>query len=495
MLLLSLEQGELPSPALVNSLKQQFVLAQQRLDEARLTPLFGQIDEVINDWAMGRKTVDEPWIELLLAVTDFLRQLSRENAAALQDSTVAKFVLALQQLRVEHPNQERTLPVPLDHVGLPRRIPFQRQSADSFSRNLARILDYGSRLRQQGTSISLSTNHGREEWEGFQSALGELNQWAMKRRQIQGVELAQQIADLAHEVATRYGREIQVEVQDRGVDWGPEWVEPLLNALEIWFDFVLGTALDTEVGVRHLLIWFTTEAPRGYAVRIKDDGQGLDPQQVFERAAALGMVDPAHVALRDYGTFIFDRRWSFSDQLPESQRLFELRRIVHGVGGQLALASRLGKGMLCELKFPPVSALFEGVEVATASHRAVIPLFFLQEIRVCLSHELVHIRGGEWSLTLRGKTHRAFLLESLMGGRETDLPLSGMALMTEYDGRSVALLVDRVEEPHTGFLKKLEDHYQRIYGVLGVSLLSSGEGLPVLNISELLESVWSVQNF
>ncbi len=493
MLLLSLEHGEQPTLPLITNLENQFCEIQSRIDDTRLSALFERVGAVFQRWASGHQSVDHRQVECLLAVIDFLRQWSPDCAAACDDLSLGALMEGLQEVLGETPPQTDQWPaVTPAQVAIPLRLAFQRLETDRFSRTLAQILDYGSRLNRR---MQLPARRGgQEDWERFQEAVGDLNHWALTQYRVPGLELAQRISALGEEVAQRQGGTIRMEVQHRGIDWDPDWVEPLLKALEIWFDFAMKMQLrvgsSSDLPLENLLVWVSQDALGGYVVRIKDNGPGLDPEVLLRRAVELGMVESTRQAAREYGMFLFDRRWSFSEAPGVTQRLFELRRILHGLGGQLALASRPGKGMLCEMKFPPVSALFQGVEVMAGSCRAVIPMFFIQEMGACQTGELERIHSGAWYLNRRGKNYRAFSLEQLMGKRDGETLQPRLAILTEYDGRSVALLVDHLADPRTEFLQKLERHHQRIYGLLGVMVNETDEVLQVLNISELLEAVW-----
>ncbi len=493
MLLLGLDEREPVGVELVANLQRQVVtLASRFAGQDDLEPLFALLALVLERVRQQEK-IERPHIELLLTVTDFLN--ARLSGAPVADQALPSLCEALENWLGPTPVPQVLAEVPMvrqEDQGGALRLAFQREGADHFSRTLGQLLAFGHRLhdRRPGTALPADPLT-RDDWDRFQGTVAELDRWALAQRKIPGHELALRIQHLAAEVAQRHGRELNLECQDRGVAWDPEAVDPLLQALEIWFEFLLENMESDQErqaagkpATAQWLLW-AVEAAGGQVMRIKDDGGGLDRGRLYQRAIELGLVEEDRPGERDYGALIFDRRWRFVPSSRAAERLTELRRILHALGGRVALASRPGKGILCEMRFPPTHPIFEGVEAVSGADRVVVPLFDLQETQAFGPHDWQDQR-----LMVRGRLCQAYALSTLMG-RKNDVEVrSGVALVVEHEGRTVAVTAQSVQSPCSYYLQKLEQHHQRVFGLLGATVTADDAVLQVLNFSELLEVRW-----
>lgn len=527
MLVLSLDEHEDPR-SVVAVLKPSVMALVQRYD-AQLSPLFGWLQALLERLSHHAQQWDNALIAALLRMVDFLKAWDHDAVAAYpllallmadlpepppkieKELVEEEMAPSVEPLSADQSLLTQKKEIPPDAV-LPERavladqeaasepatgsheelvqplsIAFQRQGPDPFTLTLAHLFDCGSRLSQPVTNDSGHRQQG-EDWVRFEGALQELNHWALDQRKVAGPDWARRVVQLGEEVAARHHQVIHFDCHDRGVAWDAERIEPLLQVLDIWFDFVVGWGV-VQGGLSHVSVW-VVETGQGHALRIKDDGPGLEREQLLQQAVALGLMESGSMATREYGTLIFERRWRFSQEIPAAARLPELRQRLHALGGQVALASKRGLGILCEMKWPPLGCFFQGVEVVSGLCQAVVPLFFMQEATPFARHDLLLSEQGALRLHLRGKSYCALTLERLMGQAEReDEVTSGMALLLEQDGRRLAVLVDRVQSPRCCFLQKLEQHHQRVFGLLGATLTAQNAVWQVLNISELMESV------
>ena len=144
------------------------------------------------------------------------------------------------------------------------------------------------------------------------------------------------------------------------------------------------------------------------AIRVEDDGRGLDREKIVRKGIALGMVptgtpadDPRVVSL------IFEPGFSTRDTVSElSGRgvgLDVVRDAVRALRGSVAVESTPGKGTAFIFRLPLTLALIDGLLVETAGGRYVVPLAQVEEC-VALNGIAIGPGGGT---AVRGGARRA----------------------------------------------------------------------------------------
>ena len=121
------------------------------------------------------------------------------------------------------------------------------------------------------------------------------------------------------------------------------------------------------------------------AIRVEDDGRGLDREQIVRKGIALG-TGPRRArrpTTRGSVSLIFEPGFSTRDKVSElSGRgvgLDVVRDAVRALRGSLAVESTPGKGTAFIFRLPLTLALIDGLLVETAGGRYVVPLAQVEE--------------------------------------------------------------------------------------------------------------------
>jgi two-component system, chemotaxis family, sensor kinase CheA len=230
-------------------------------------------------------------------------------------------------------------------------------------------------------------------------------------------------------------------------------------------------------------------------VEIRDDGRGLNRDEIMRQARSAGLVAPEK-ALSDGEIFnlIFAAGLSTSERVTDSSGrgvgMDVVKKGVESLHGRIEIQSAEGQGAAFLIRLPLTLAVTDGMLVKVGSERYIIPtigihLCFRPEPE-CLSTiagkgELVLLRGEMMPLL---RLHRLFEIRSAI-----ENPSRGILVVVGgHDGRC-AVLVDELLGQQQVVAKPLGKKLGRIQGITGGAILGDGQVGLILDPIELCQLV------
>ncbi|WP_018995493.1 chemotaxis protein CheA [Hirschia maritima] len=228
-------------------------------------------------------------------------------------------------------------------------------------------------------------------------------------------------------------------------------------------------------------------------IRVSDDGRGLDPDKVVAKAVKQGLIQEGEeLSKEEIEMLIFRPGFSTASEVSDvSGRgvgMDVVRRNIQKLGGRITLESQKGKGSCFTLALPLTLAVLDGMLVATADERYVIPLSSIVETVCPAANQIKEMPDGGSVLSLRGNAIRLIDLCGCMGLSRKGLtePLRKLAVIVETEfGRHVGIVVDELLGQQQVVIKSLETNYYRIPGVAGSAILGDGRVRLILDVDGL----------
>ncbi len=175
------------------------------------------------------------------------------------------------------------------------------------------------------------------------------------------------------------------------------------------------------------------------AIRVEDDGRGLDRERIIKKGIARGLI-PAGVSAEDprVVSLIFEPGFSTRDNVSElSGRgvgLDVVRDSVRGLRGTLSVESTPGKGTSFIFRLPLTLALIDGLLVETAGGQFVVPLAQVEEC-VSLGGTSPALAKERPCVSVRGELVPMICLRSLFRANGP-LPARQELLLTRHAGQT-----------------------------------------------------------
>ena len=293
------------------------------------------------------------------------------------------------------------------------------------------------------------------------------------------------------------GKEVRLEL--RGADTEldklivEQLVDPLMHLVRNAFDHAIEPAEErARLGkpVDGLIRVEATQRGHDVAVEVRDDGRGIDPEQVRARAIERGLIAPdATLSKKELFDLLFLPGFSTRAEVTEiSGRgvgLDVVRSNVSALGGLVTMDSTPGRGTQVTLMLPITLAIIQALLVGAGEERFAIPLSGVRETLMVSPGEVQRSAGREL-LNLRGDALPVLRLAREFGLAETAREQKQYAVVIGMGDARVALLVDRLEGQQDAVIKPVQGPLRTLRGVAGATEIGAQTAVLVLDVSALV---------
>lgn len=228
-------------------------------------------------------------------------------------------------------------------------------------------------------------------------------------------------------------------------------------------------------------------------IEVKDDGKGLDKDQLIAKAVEKGLIAPEAI-LTDKQTYelIFLPGFSTAEQLSDiSGRgvgMDVVRRNIQALGGNIEILSELGKGSTICIYLPLTLAILDGQSVAVGEETYIVPLGAIIESLYIKDEDVQLVAGKGETFMLRDqylpiiRMHKIFKVPTAKHSKLSE----GLIVVVEAQGVLCGLFVDELLGQQQVVIKSLEANYRRVEGVSAATILGDGSVALILDIPSLV---------
>jgi len=376
------------------------------------------------------------------------------------------------------------------------------QTLDQLLDQAAEVLHAIARLREAARKLPETHASAFEtEVDRLRRTARELHGKVMDARLTPFSALTERLPRAVRDLAHRLGKEVDLEVQGADVELDRTVIEsvgdPLSHLVRNAVDHGIETSaerLGRGKNARGKLMLSARRERDKVLVDIQDDGRGLDPERLREKAVELGaLTREAAQALSDQAAcelaFLPGLSTRAEATLVSGRGigLDAVKGAVEALGGKLGLHSVPGLGARFTLELPLSVSMANLLLVQVGGELYGLPLH-----RVIATTEYdLSARGGEGfearSLAVMGQLVRAYSLAKLFGLPSLSPPGPRPFVVLEVDGVRFALSVDRFLGQEEAVLRPLFPPLDRVRGLAGTTVLGTGRPLLVLDPRGLWE--------
>ncbi len=326
----------------------------------------------------------------------------------------------------------------------------------------------------------------------------------LELRMVPVEELFSRFPRVVRDLADRFGKEIELRVIGQETRLDRTIVErlsdPMIHLIRNAVDHALETPEERMAAGKpragRITLWAGHEGDR-VALRIQDDGRGLDRDRIVKRGIARGLV-PVGTSVDDprVDTLIFEPGFSTRDEVSElSGRgvgLDVVRDAVRGLRGSLAVESQPGKGTSFIFRLPLTLALIDGLLVETGGNRYVVPLAQVEEC-VALNGTNPALSRGRPCVAIRGELVPLVQLRELFHA-EGARPSRQELLLTRHAGQRVGVAVDRLLGRVQAVIQALGEGLGNLNRFSGATILGDGSVSLILDLAALVAESRAADN-
>jgi two-component system chemotaxis sensor kinase CheA len=226
------------------------------------------------------------------------------------------------------------------------------------------------------------------------------------------------------------------------------------------------------------------------AIRLTDDGRGLDRSKVLNKGIALGLLPP-DTSPDDprVGNLIFEAGFSTREQVGElSGRgvgLDVVRDTIRGLRGSVTLRSVPGQGTTFLIRLPLTLAMIDGLLIEVEGDRYVVPIGQVDECMSLAPEETVSTMGRR-AAVVRGDLVPIVALDgTFRASRELQAERREL-LLTRYAEQRVGVAVDRLLGRVQAVIQPLDDGLGRVGRFSGATILGDGSVSLILDLMTLV---------
>jgi two-component system chemotaxis sensor kinase CheA len=228
-------------------------------------------------------------------------------------------------------------------------------------------------------------------------------------------------------------------------------------------------------------------------IRVADDGRGIDPAVVRQKAIEKGLLDAERAAAlsdQEAAMLVFAPGFStaaaVSDLSGRGVGMDVVRSAVEKSGGHVALTSVKGAGTTIELTLPLSMAVTRVMTVAVGGRLFGVPMALVAET-VRVPRAALHALRDREAFVLRDTVVPVLRLVRLLDLPDAEIERDEEAiLVVRLNGERIGIVVDAFREGMEVIVKPMEGVLAGLSGFAGTTLLGDGRVLLILDLRELV---------
>jgi two-component system chemotaxis sensor kinase CheA len=303
---------------------------------------------------------------------------------------------------------------------------------------------------------------------------------------------------LVRDLARQLGKRVDLLIEGGDIELDrailDEIGDPLLHLLRNAVDHGIESPSERRTKGKNEMGRIVLAASRdrsGVAIRVADDGRGIDRKKIAERAVRDGFLESVDseltddVLLRVIGRPGFSTAAAVTDVSGRGVGIDVVLTRVRSLGGAAAIESELGHGTTIILRLPVTLAVLRVLLTRVGRERYAVPLAHVAET-VEFDPLKATSLGGKEALVLRDRVIPATRLRDLLRVKGDGMPARPPAIILESGERQSALVVDQLLGQQEIVVEPFEAPSGMLPVFSGATILGDGEPALILDAAALL---------
>ncbi|MDB5888248.1 MAG: putative CheA signal transduction histidine kinase [Rhodocyclales bacterium] len=328
--------------------------------------------------------------------------------------------------------------------------------------------------------------------------VSDLQNAVMKTRMQPIGRLFQKYPRIARDLARSLGKDVEMQLDGEDTEIDKTMIEdlsdPIIHLIRNAVDHGVEAVKDrAEAGKPEKSIVRLEARQEGdhILIIVADDGRGMNPERLRAKALEKGLISDEEANTMDerqsYNLVFlpgFSTAAEVSDVSGRGVGMDVVRTNILKLNGTIDIRSEQGKGTTFVISLPLTLAILPVLLVCLNEQPFAVPLSMVREILPIAAKEVQEL-GGRATMVVRGEVLPIVTLASLLGWPQERVPDYGVLMQTAE--QSFILAIDTFAGREDAVIKSLDDF--RPKGVAGVSTLSNGQIVLILDMKELLANM------
>ncbi|MFI0396096.1 chemotaxis protein CheA [Paracoccus jiaweipingae] len=347
-----------------------------------------------------------------------------------------------------------------------------------------------------GMDATPAVVHGLDE---FMNLTRDIQDSVMMIRAQPVKSLFQRMSRIVREASAAVGKDVRLVTKGENTEIDKTVIERLLDPLTHMIRNAVDHGLEsptdrqkTEKNPTGTITLSASHRAGRVLIEIRDDGQGINRERVFNIAVQRGLIDPdAQLTESEIDGLLFLPGFSTASEVSalsgRGVGMDVVKSAITSIGGKISISSERGKGTSFLISLPLTLAVLDGMVIKAADQTLVLPISSIVETSTLADHKQERVGPSTTVIRLRGEILPLIdLADSLGFIRHNRQSAPGIVLLTSSDdGNRRAFIVDSILDQRQVVIKGLGDHFTHIPGVSGATILGDGQIALILDPSDL----------
>lgn len=328
--------------------------------------------------------------------------------------------------------------------------------------------------------------------------VSDLQNSVMKTRMQPIGRLFQKYPRIARDLARQLGKDVELVLAGEETEVDKTMIEdladPLIHLIRNAVDHGVEMPAERQAAGKPAKSLVRLEARQEgdhIVLIIADDGKGMSAERIRAKAIEKGLISEEEANTLDERQSLnliflpgFSTKTQISDVSGRGVGMDVVKTNIQKLNGSIEIRSEPGKGSVFMISLPLTLAILPVLLVLLGDQPFALPLSLVREI-LPIEQSRIQEVGGKETLVVRGEVLPVITLSRLLGWPREHYPEYGVFMQTAE--RSFILGVDSFAGRDDAVIKSLEDF--RPKGVAGVTTLSNGQIVLILDMKELLTDI------
>lgn len=306
---------------------------------------------------------------------------------------------------------------------------------------------------------------------------------------------------VVRDLSTKLGKQIELVIEggetelDKGLT--EKLVDPLTHLVRNSIDHGIEpaeTRIERGKSATGKVVLRAAQQGGNIVISISDDGGGLNREKILAKARENNIPIGENPRDEDVWQLIFAPGFSTAAEVTDvSGRgvgMDVVKRNVQSLGGRIDIESRAGQGAIFTIHLPLTLAIVDGMCVAVGNQTFIVPLVHIVESMQPAAKDIKTLAGDDQLLHVRNEYWPILPLYKVMQLEPQFIDASkGIVVLIETTKYRFALFVDALVGQQQVVIKSLEQHYKRVQGIAGATIMGDGSVALILDVESLALSV------
>lgn len=355
------------------------------------------------------------------------------------------------------------------------------------------------------TEARTKTNELLEAVHQLDRVSDSLQKSVMNTRMVPVGPLFNRFKRVIRDITRANGKEIRLEIHGEKTELDKRMIDelgdPLVHMIRNSADHGIESPADREAAGKTP---YGTVSLNAYhsgnciVVQVQDDGGGLRPEKLLQKALSKGLISPAEaekLSPQQIYQLIWEPGFSTANQITDisgrGMGMDIVRSAIEDLNGHVDLDSTPGVGTTFTIKLPLTLAILPSLLAQVDQDVFALPIESVVEIVSIPTRQFATVHG-QLTADVRNRVVSVVDLfgvfrwnrPSVMSRHEA--PTTTLVIV-QSEGRELAIIVDGLLGEQDVVIKSVSENYRNVSGIAGASILGDGRVSLILDVPSLVE--------